>query len=368
MSIAFDLRVIRATARKDLQLALKTRMLLILGLLLPVNFLVLFMLFALNGGQAPTAVVMQEHGPLAQKFLTAMRGAHSFNITELDAAAAAHRINAGQIVAVVTVPADFDTKLAAGQRVELPVTVNNLQTDFTNDIRRAIPMSVTAFYADAYPGQVSVQAREVDVQSSDTSYIPYLAVSVAVLSLLIAGILQGAFSSAREHETSTLIELILAPASRWAIIAGKLLAALAVNAVSGLIVVVAVSLLIGSVPAHPLEMIGIAFLLMTAYAALGILLGNLVRRRQAAVPLSIAMAMPLFFLSGPFGPANWLGSVNGLIAHLSPAYYGIAAFQHAFHGYQTAQTNLTTDVVVLGAVAVAAIVLSTITLKPRRAA
>ena len=367
MSFRSDVRVVRATARKDLQLALTQRMLLVIGVLLPVNFLVLFMLFALNGGQAPTAVVMEDHGPLAQKFLTAMRGAHSFQITEMDGASASRLIAAGKIVAVVTVPSTFDSDLDAGRPVELPVTVNNLQTDFTNDIRRAIPLTVTAFYADAYPGHVSVQANEVDLHRADTGYIPYLAVSVAVLSLLIAGILQGAFSAAREHDSATLIAIALSPASRWAIVTGKLLAALLVNSVSGLLVVVVVVLLIGSMPVHPLQIAGIAMLLMTAFASLGILLGNIVRTRRAAIPLSIAIAMPLFFLSGPFGPPNWLGPVQAVLAHLSPAYYGIAAFQYGFHGFETAQTSLALDLVVLAGLAVLAAALSTLTLKPRRA-
>lgn len=368
MSLAKNIRVIRATARKDLQLALTQRLLLGIGIALPVNFLVLFMLFALNGGQAPTAVVMQEHGPLAQKFLTAMRGAHSFQITEMEAGAAAQEIAAGRIIAVVTVPATFDTDLDAGRPVALPVTVNNLQTDFTNDIRRAIPLSVTAFYADAYPGLVSVRASEVDLHSADTGYIPYLAVSVAVLSLLIAGILQGAFSSAREHDGATLIMIALSPASRFAVVLGKLLAALAVNAVSGLLVIFVVVLLVGSLPVHPLEILGIAVLLMTAFASLGLLIGNLVRSRRAAIPLSLSIAMPLFFMSGPFGPPNWLGPVPTLLSHLSPAYYGIAAFQHGFHGFETAQTSLTVDLIVLAAMAVVAAALSTLTLKPRRSA
>jgi ABC-2 type transport system permease protein len=270
-------------------------------------------------------------------------------------------------VAIVTIPEGFDRELSAGRPVDLPVVVNNLQTDFTNDIRRAVPMTVTSFYADAYPGQVSVQAREVDVQLHDTGYIPYLAVGVAVLGLLLAGILQGAQSAAREHESATVIELVLSPASLWAITVGKMLAALAVNAISGVVVVLLVIALIGSLPVNPLEVAGFAVLLMTAYAALGVVLGNLVRRQQAALPLALGMALPLFFMSGPFGPINWLGGLSGLLGHVSPAYYGIAAFQHAFHGYQAAQTNLTTDMIVLAVVAVLGVIAGARTLRPRGA-
>jgi ABC-2 type transport system permease protein len=360
-----QLRVIAAVFRKDLRVALSQRLLIALGVLVPVNFLLLFMLFAINGGEAPTAVVMDDRGPLARQFVAEMRGAHSFQVSEMSAGEARDALTQGRIVAVVTVPADFDSRLATGDSVELPVTVNNLQTDFTNDIRRAIPMTVTRFDADAYPGQVSVRAQEVDIYSRDTGYIPYLAVSVAVLGLLLAGILQGASSAAREHESATVIELVLSPASRWAVVTGKLLAALALNAVSGAVVLGVVLVLEGSFPARPLEVVGVALLLMVAFAGVGVLLGNLVRRRQAAIPLSIAMSLPLFFVSGPFGPINWLGTLPNLLAHLSPAYYGMGAFQNAFHGYATSQTGLGGDVLALALLAIATVALGARTLQPK---
>lgn len=360
-----NLRVIKAVAVKDLQVAFTERLLIGLSVLVPVNFLLLFMLFAINGGTAPTAVVLEDRGPLAQRFVQEMRGAHSFQVSEMSAADARRAIEQGRIVAVVRVPADFDSRLSAGEPVELPVTVNNLQTDFTNDIRRAIPMTVTKFDADVFPGQISVRAQEVDVYAQDTGYIPYLAVSVAVLGLLLAGILQGATSSAREHESATIIELVLSPGGRWAIVVGKLLAALALNLVSGAIVLALVVALEGSLPANPLQVLGVALLLMVSFAGLGVLLGNLVRRRTAAIPLSLAFSLPLFFVSGPFGPINWLGAVPDLLAHLSPAYYGIGAFQQAFHGYQSSQTGLGGDIGVLGLLALAAVALAARTLKPK---
>ena len=41
--------------------------------------------------------------------------------------------------AVVTIPADFDSRLGQNQPVQVPVAIDNLNTDFTNDIRRAVP-------------------------------------------------------------------------------------------------------------------------------------------------------------------------------------------------------------------------------------
>ena len=368
MSLEHDFRVIRAAARNDIQVALTDRVFFFLGLIIPLNFLFVFILFALSGGLAPTAIVMNDHGPLAQQFVEAVRNSHSFRIHVADATQAQREIEAGDIVAVVTIPASFDADLRAGRKVELPVLVNNLQTDFTNDIRRAVPLAITSFYASAFPDQVVVQAHEVDLQPQDTDYVPYLAVSIVVGAVLITGILQGSIVAAREYEANTIKELMLSPAPRWTLAAGKVIGTVILNAGAIAVVTGVVVLLVGARPVHPLELVGLALLTMAAAVSIGILAGTLLKRRQAAIPLAIGLTLPLFFVSGPFGPANWQGSVAGFLALLSPMFYAIEAFQHAFHGYQTAPPSLVTDVVVLSGFAVVSIFASALVLSRTRVA
>ncbi len=347
MSLRHDLRVVRAVAAADIRLTLREPLFAIIGVVIPINFLLLFLLFAISGGQAPIAVVMNDRGPLAEQFVQAMNSSHSFIIHTASSADAEREIRAGSIVAVVTVPQDFDAALSARTRVDIPVELNNLNVDFTNDIRRAVPLSITSFYADALPEQVVVSAVESDVQAHDTGYIPYLAVSIVVAGLMLASLLQGSVNAARDYELGTIKELALAPVSRLAVGLGKMLGSAALTAASALLVLGVVILLIGVQPLHPIEVIGFGLLMIAAFLALGVLAGTLVRRRQQAIVLSVASVLPLFFLSGPFGPANWLGAVPGAIALVSPLTYAIAAFQHAFHGYQTATQNLVVDTIVL---------------------
>src|SRR6516165_4128534 len=126
-----DLRVIRAVALKDIRSSLTERLFTVISILLPLNFLLLFLLFVLTGGEAPTAVVLQDDGPYAQALVQAMQNSHSFIIQETDAETAQRLMEQGRIVAIVTVPADFDAALGSGQSISLPVTVNNLNVDFT---------------------------------------------------------------------------------------------------------------------------------------------------------------------------------------------------------------------------------------------
>ena len=357
------LRVARAMAVKDMKVSLRDRVFLAVGITVPVNLLVIALLLALNGGEAPVAVVVQDHGPLAARFVDSMRHAHSFKISETDASGAERLIRGGNIVAVITVPPDFDSALAAGRRVELPVEVNNLDVDFTNDIRRAVPLSISTFYATAFPGEVAVRAHEIDKYSLDTGYVPYIGVSIVVVALMVGGLVQGGMNSARDFEMGTIKEVLLSPASRWAVGLGKVAGALVLTLPGAIVVLLVVMLLLGVRPISPVEFLSSALLLLVAFAALGTFLGTLLRRRQVTFPLVLGIFLPLFIASGPFGPANWQGPAATVIATISPLYYAIAVFQHAFHGYRTSQPTLQVDVVALAVFAVASAMLTAVTLR-----
>jgi ABC-type transport system involved in multi-copper enzyme maturation permease subunit len=362
-----DLRVVRAVALKDIRSSLTERLFTIISIILPLNFLLLFLLFVLTGGEAPTAVVMDDSGPYAHRFLQALETSRSFIIQQTDASNAQRLMDQGRIVAIITVPANFDSALQSGQPITLPVAINNLEVDYTNDIRRAVPLAITSFYAAAFPDQVVVHADEVDVQPQDTGYIEYLSVSIVVVSLLVGGLLQAGSIAAREYETGTIKELLLAPASRWAIETGKVLAAMALNILSAGLVLAVVVLVLGVRPEHWPQLIVVTLLVMLAFVALGLLIGTLVRSRTAVIPLSLGLALPIFFISGAFGPVQWGTPLLAAIAQLQPVYYAIAVFQYAFHGFQTTPFNVATNALVLVVFTIAIVCLSGLALRARAA-
>ena len=77
-TLSSSLRVIWACLKKDLKSARSEPLFTLVSIILPLNVLVLMSLLVISGGLAPTAVVMQDTGPLAQQFYTAMCQAHSF--------------------------------------------------------------------------------------------------------------------------------------------------------------------------------------------------------------------------------------------------------------------------------------------------
>src|SRR6266516_3724069 len=189
-----SLLVIRVMAIKDIRSSLTERAFMITSVIIPINFLLLFLLFALTG-----AIVLEDKGPYAQQFLSAMEHSHSFIIQQTTSVDAQNLMKKGQVVAIVTVPDNFDSLLRQGNQVQLRVVLNNLNVDFTNDIRRAVPLAITSFYANAFPNQVVIRAHEVDYYSHDTGYVQYLVVSLMVVSVMLGGLLQAGSNAAREY-------------------------------------------------------------------------------------------------------------------------------------------------------------------------
>jgi ABC-type multidrug transport system permease subunit len=359
----YELRIVWACASKDLRVALTDRLFTVLGLLVPANVLILMSLFVLAGGKAPTAVVMEEDGPYAQAFYQAMNHAHSFSLQITSFAEAERLMEDGQVVAVVTVPADFDALLERGQPVMVKVEINNLNTDFTNDIRRAIPLSITAFYANEFPHLVPVITRETDLYPQDTDYIPYLAVSILVIALMTGGMLQAGTASAREWESGSIKELLLSPADRMAMMVGKMLGAMLVSLGSTAIVLGVLILLLRVIPDHWLEVIGFTFLSLLISNAMGTLLGTLIKQRMPVIALTMGISLPLFFISGAFGPLSFTTPLLQVVARIFPVYYQIVVLQHAFHNFSLNPYGLVVNVMILCCYTVGLLLLMTLALR-----
>ncbi len=86
-------------------------------------------------------------------------------------------------------------------------------------------------------------------------------------------------------------------------------------------------------PVHWGELIGFTVLILALFNSWGTLLGTWLKRRTPLATLAIGLCVPLFFLSGPFGPISFFAPIEQLVARAFPVYYAIVVLQHAFHDF-----------------------------------
>ncbi len=318
--------------RKDLQIWLRQPANMAATIVPPLVILLVQALGAQAVGRSPVALVVEDSGAQGARIAQAIRSANVFRLQEVHATQAAALLKNLDVVAVVTIPANFTARLQAHQPAQVDVTVNNLNLDFTNDIRRAVPDAVTNYYlAQGNASPIKVTMKESNLRPRDIELFQYAVLPTVVLLLIISGLITGGLATAREWETATVKELLLSPAPGSAIITGKVLAGFVTSFLLG-VLVLAAAYLLGWI--YPQGIYWLTTLLVVALVALmgssiGVAIGAAFQRIQPVIGVSMFLALYLFFLSGgisvlAFEPL-WLQSIAAFI----PLTYGNHALQMA---------------------------------------
>jgi ABC-2 type transport system permease protein len=351
------LRPLWALTRKDLGIWLRQPANVMATVAPPLMFLLVEFLGAAAVGRSPVALVQLDQGAKGAQMAQIIHDADVFRLTDAASQAQAdallHNLD---VVAAITIPPDFSRRLAAGQPAPLDVEVNNLNLDFTNDIRRSVPDAITQFYAAQGPSSpIKVTMQERDLRPRDVTFVQYDVLPTIVLLLMLGGLVSSGLATAREWESRTAKELLLAPVPRGVIIGGKVLAGFLTTFGLGLLVLGLGYALGWTRPegVYWLSTLLVVALVALLSAALGVALGALIQRIQPVTALAIVVAIYLFFLSGgvsvlAFDP-DWLQAVAAYI----PLTYGTHALQMAvFYG---SADQLARDVLVLTAATAAAL-------------
>jgi ABC-type multidrug transport system permease subunit len=134
------------------------------------------------------------------------------------------------------------------------------------------------------------------------------------------------------------------------------------------VVVAVVVFVVGDHPARLALTAAVSLLTLAVFVAAGTALGTALKDRSVLAVLTRALPVPLFFLSGVFGPIGFqTGAVQG-IATVLPIHYAIVLEQLGFKAFTTSTLSPATDAVVLAGYLVAFLCLSGIALRLSRPA
>ncbi len=348
------LRVIWAILRKDLQVWLRQPAIVAATLIPPVSFLLVQALGAAAVGRSPVALVVLDSGPQGQQVAQSIVNANVFRVRPATPAQAQVLLKNLDVVAVITIPADFSQRFKTRQPDPVQVTVNNLNLDFTNDIRRAVPDAITQYYqAQGAASPIKISINESDLRQKDVELFQYAVIPTVVMLLLVSGVMTAGLATAREWETRTIKEVLLSPAPGGALIVGKVLAGFITTFGLGALVLGLGYALGYTRPAgvYWASTLGIVALVALFGAGLGVALGAFMQRIDPMIGVSINLSLYLFFLSGGVGvlafePA-WLQNLAAFI----PLTYGTHALQMAVF-YSSSDLLLRDAAVLIGSAAV----------------
>lgn len=353
-----------AVVRKDINVWLRQPANIAATIIPPLAFLLVEALGAAAVGRSPVALVRLDNGPKAVQMAQIFHIADVFRLTDASPQQAQTLLNNIDVVAVITIPAGFTNRVDAHQSAPIDVTVNNLNLDFTNDIRRSVPDAITQFYqAQGSASPILVTMREEDRLRQDVQLFQYDVLPTIVLLLTLAGLVSGGLSAAREWESKTVKELLLSPTARSAIIAGKVLAGFTTTFILGTLVFL-LSYALGWT--HPAGIYWLTTFIIIALVSLfssglGVAIGALIQKIQPVIGLTINVALYLFFLAGGIAVLAFEPAFLQNIAAFIPLAYGNHALEQAVF-YNTSD-QFGRDVLVLGLSALAAITLGVFSMR-----
>jgi ABC-2 type transport system permease protein len=343
----------------------------------PVGMTLFLIVLSLSVTQQPVALVVNGQGPQTEK----MRGiiaedTDAYYLSITDERSAQRMLQQLEVAAVITIPADFD---AAVQRhagiVEL--TLNNIDIDFADDIRRSVDRSVARFHepklttkrvegwdADdiplSYTSTYGVMINEQDLRSTNVDWLNFQVIPALVLLVLCVGLIGTALLCSEDVERGTSRYLTLSPRRGWVLLAGRLLGGTlaALLALLPAIWLCSLTRIVAPPQGHWPALAAIFVATACCAAGLGVILGALIRSAMTVALASTVLSTYLFFLGGGFTTIAFLPAWLRAISAWVPMRYAIDGMRQAL--FYPELTGIKEDLLVLCATALATVVIGSL--------
>lgn len=287
---------------KDLRVTARAPLFALISVLVPVVFTVLYAIVIHVSTTATIAVADEDHSPQSQALVQVMRDMHNddgpyYEILTTDAPSAREMYDNGQVGALLTIPAGFGHQSRSGAgRVELQLV--NINADGTKNQHIRLEEALRQFNTNR-PDTHALKITESTQLDHDIPVTVYLGSALMVFAALYAGMVNAGVAVAREWEDRTAKTLVMSPSGAGALIAGKWLATVATSAVTLAVAGAGIAGVLG----YPVWKIGPLSLLSLTVAwiygaAIGTLLGAILRKSLPLVPVAVILAVSHFLVCG----------------------------------------------------------------------
>ena len=332
---------------KDLRIAVRSRTLLVLGILAPLGLVLVFNVVfgGLEDPDAPVTfdvgVVDLDGGDVAAGFTDLLGDLADSGLLDLrdlrDEGAAREAVDTGEVAAVWVVPEGFSSAVRAARDAELLVVADvdspntaafarSLAERYATGVRTSSLAAQTAVATGvATPETAGELAEEVatgtplvslEVEEADTGALPPLTGMTAGITLFFVFFTAGLpiVSILEERTHGTLARLLVAPMPSWSITAGKVLAAVVLGVLSLACLMVATTLLMGVEWGSPVGALMLATAAVVAATGIMAVAGSLARTTEQAGNVQGLVAVAFALIGGVFIPGSARSS--GLLANL----------------------------------------------------
>ena len=156
------------------------------------------------------------------------------------------------------------------------------------------------------------------------SYLQFLAPGLIGMTVLLSSVFAGV-AMLWDRQFGFLKETLVAPVPRLYIMIGQTLGGATVGMIQGVLILL-VCMIAGFRPqpwVAVLSALGFVAIIAITFAALGTMMGSLIKDMEGFQLVGNFMVMPMFFLSGALYPLSHLPKVLSVITSIDPLSYGV---------------------------------------------
>jgi ABC-2 type transport system permease protein len=194
-----------------------------------------------------------------------------------------------------------------------------------------------------------VMARVRGIAPGNLPYIDYLAAGILAQSALFVAIFYG-ISAIWERDLGVLQRYLSSPAPRSALVLGKAVSA-GVRALSQAVIVYVLAIVLGvGLSFNPLDMLGVAAVIVIGsalFSTLSLIIACIVKTRERFMGIGQVMTMPIFFASNAIYPLSLMPDWLKAVAHVNPLTYQVDALRSLMLKGATSEYGLALDFAVL---------------------
>ncbi len=326
-----------AVARKEaIQLRRDTRSLL-LAFLLPLLLLILFgYAITLDIRDLRLVVLDYDRSPESRALVDAMVSSGYFRVVDRPAryADAGDALAAGDAIAALIVPPDFESDLKGGRRPAIQLLVDGSDANTATIALGYTDAVIAAFAARRGAGQT----KPLVIPETRIWYNPELKSAnmlvpalIAVIMSIIAALLT-ALTIAREWERGTMEQLVASPVGRTEVVLGKLLPYAAIGFID-VVLTAAAGMLIFGVPLRgsiPLLAL-MTTLFLCGALGLGLFISAALKSQMLATQAAmVATYLPAVLLSGYIFDIDSMPIGVRAVTYLVPARYFVEVSRGIF--------------------------------------
>lgn len=387
-----SLSAIASVARKEFLHIIRDKRVLVLLLILPPLFTLIFG-HAFEAGEptdVPALLINRDRTDQTERFSDIIMKNKTFawKIAAPDTTDAIDLVRR-HVQAALIIPSGWSESLVNGDPKPLPFYVDGSDTNTGDALTGALQRSLGEFQLaerqvmiDSLPSEVFDLAKglPVAVRKQFTSamtpwdveahvlynpksrFIDYVTPGIIGLILQLLTVTLMACTISRERESGTLYQLMVTSLRRGEIVLGKIVPYLAISAVLIVMILLLVALHFHVRLNSPIVLGLVCLLFLLCSLGLGLLISAISKTQTQAIQFSVFFLLPVFVLSGAFAPLEHLPRIIQWVAEIFPLTHFCRAFR-LVNLYQAGPSFYGVDLVVMLAGAIVTFVGAALLLK-----